>query len=223
MLVLTRQRDQSVIIGDDITISVVDIRGDKVRLGIAAPRQITVHRKEIYDEIKAQNQDSANLTPRDVAAILSPPQTPSLLRLAQRPDPFLQTAIEEAQLNQNDGNFPIATLLIRNNQILAKGRDRRMQTNDPTAYAEIDCLKNAGRQTTYHDTILFSTLTPTHLGLAAAVQFGIPKIIVADTVNIASPPQPAGIEIVDMHDAQCIEMLATFLREHPNPWMGNRA
>jgi cytosine/creatinine deaminase len=221
MLVLTRQRDQSIIIGDDITISVVDIRGDKVRLGIAAPRHVTVHRKEIYDEIRAQNQDSANLTPQDVAAILSPPQTPSLLKLAQRPDAFLQAAIEEAQLNQNDGNLPIAALLIRNNQIIAKGRDRRIQTNDPTAYAELDCLKNAGRQTTYQDTILYSTLTLTRLGLAAAIQFKIPRIVIADSVNLSVPHSRAGIEIIDLHDAQCIEMLASFLRAHPNPWMGD--
>ncbi|HEG43794.1 MAG TPA: carbon storage regulator [Phycisphaerales bacterium] len=59
MLVLSRQRDESIIIGDDIEIVIVDVRGDKVRLGINAPREVSVHRKEIYDAIqreKAQQQ-----------------------------------------------------------------------------------------------------------------------------------------------------------------------
>ena len=55
MLVLSRQRDESIIIGDDIVVTIVDIRGDKVRLGINAPNHITVHRQEIYEAIKREN------------------------------------------------------------------------------------------------------------------------------------------------------------------------
>lgn len=55
MLVLSRQRDETIMIGDDIEITVVDIRGDKVRLGINAPRTVQVHRKEVYEAIKAEN------------------------------------------------------------------------------------------------------------------------------------------------------------------------
>lgn len=57
MLVLSRFRDESIIIGDDVVITVVDIRGDKVRLGIAAPIEISVHRQEVYDAIQRQNRD----------------------------------------------------------------------------------------------------------------------------------------------------------------------
>ena len=56
MLVLSRQRDESIIIGDNITISIVDIRGDKVRLGIDAPKEVPVHRQEVYDAIQRENQ-----------------------------------------------------------------------------------------------------------------------------------------------------------------------
>lgn len=59
MLVLSRQREETIMIGDDIQITVVDIRGDKVRLGINAPARIAVHRKEVYDAIKAENQRAA--------------------------------------------------------------------------------------------------------------------------------------------------------------------
>lgn len=66
MLVLSRQRDETIMIGDDIEITVVDIRGDKVRLGISAPTRITVHRKEVYEAIKAENERAARLAERDV-------------------------------------------------------------------------------------------------------------------------------------------------------------
>ncbi len=52
MLVLSRQKDQTIMIGDKVEITVVDIRGDKVRLGITAPSEIPVHRKEVYDAIR---------------------------------------------------------------------------------------------------------------------------------------------------------------------------
>lgn len=60
MLVLSRQRDESIIIGDDIEITIVDVRGDKVRLGINAPREISVHRKEIYDAIQREKNQKAS-------------------------------------------------------------------------------------------------------------------------------------------------------------------
>lgn len=55
MLVLSRQRNEEIVIGDDIVVTIVDIRGDKVRLGIQAPREVTVHRREVYDAIQREN------------------------------------------------------------------------------------------------------------------------------------------------------------------------
>ena len=69
MLVLSRQRDETIMIGDDVEITVVDIRGDKVRLGITAPRHIQVHRKEVYDAIKRENLQAAKLKPQDVSEV----------------------------------------------------------------------------------------------------------------------------------------------------------
>ena len=69
MLVLSRQRDETIIIGDDIEITVVDIRGDKVRLGVSAPKEITVHRKEVYDAIRRENREAAQVKPEDLSAL----------------------------------------------------------------------------------------------------------------------------------------------------------
>ncbi len=65
MLVLSRQRDESIVIGDNIVVTIVDVRGDKVRLGIQAPTEIPVHRQEVYDAIQRENQRAAKLQPND--------------------------------------------------------------------------------------------------------------------------------------------------------------
>ncbi len=67
MLVLSRQRDETIMIGDDIEITIVDIRGDKVRVGINAPKEISVHRKEVYDAIQQENRRAAMIKPEDWA------------------------------------------------------------------------------------------------------------------------------------------------------------
>ncbi len=65
MLVLSRQRDESIIIGDNVVITVVDVRGDKVRLGIEAPIEIPVHRREVYEAIQRENRLAAELKPEE--------------------------------------------------------------------------------------------------------------------------------------------------------------
>ncbi|MFQ5489665.1 MAG: carbon storage regulator CsrA [Phycisphaerae bacterium] len=70
MLVLSRTRDETIMIGDDIEITIVDIRGDKVRLGINAPNEIPVHRKEVYDAIKRENEQASKVSPGEVASVL---------------------------------------------------------------------------------------------------------------------------------------------------------
>ena len=66
MLVLSRQRDETIMIGDEIEITVVDVRGDKVRLGIKAPRQIHVHRKEVYEAIRHENDQASRVQVDDL-------------------------------------------------------------------------------------------------------------------------------------------------------------
>lgn len=77
MLVLSRQRDETIMIGDDIEITVVDIRGDKVRLGINAPTRIAVHRKEVYDAIRAENQRASQIAGNELAL---PKGAPGVIR-----------------------------------------------------------------------------------------------------------------------------------------------
>jgi carbon storage regulator len=75
MLVLSRHRDESIMIGDDVVVTIVDIRGDKVRLGIDAPQDIPVHRQEIYEAIKRENEKAARLGPADTRELGDSPPT----------------------------------------------------------------------------------------------------------------------------------------------------
>jgi cytosine/creatinine deaminase len=228
MLVLSRRRDQAIMIGQHVEITVVDIRGDKVRLGIRAPAHVSVHRREVFDAIQDANEASSKLQPQDINPKTPPPPP---LELAQKKDcatdPFLRAAIDEAKKGLAEGGLPIGSVLVRGDEIISRGHNRRVQRGDPMAHAEIDCLTNAGRQKTYKDTILYSTLMPCYLCSGAAVQFGVPKVIVGESVNFPGECKGAtspafmrshGIQVIDLHDKECIEMMSNFVRQHPQLW-----
>src|ERR1700709_2671273 len=136
-------------------------------------------------------------------------------------DPFLKAALDEAKLGLSEGGLPIGSVLVRNGQIIGRGHNRRVQHGDPMAHAEIDCMTKAGRQVTYKDTVLYSTLMPCYLCSGAAVQFGVPKVIVGESVTFPggegkwgkSPDFMVanGIELINLHDPECIEMMTTFI------------
>ena len=143
-------------------------------------------------------------------------------------DPFLRAAIDEAKLGLSEGGLPIGSVLVRDGRIIGRGHNRRVQRGDPMAHAEIDCLTRAGRQATYRDTVLYSTLMPCFLCSGAAVQFGVPKVVVGESLNFpggqelggTSPEfmRSHGIDVIDLADAECVEMMARFVREHPQLW-----
>jgi len=215
MLVLARQKDQSIVIGDDVVVTIVDIRGDKVRLGINAPREVSVHRKEIYDLVRQKNQQSGGTSP-PAPQPASPP-----IHYGNGTDPFLKAAIDEARAGLAEGGLPIGSVLVRGGQIIGRGHNRRVQKNDPMAHAEIDCLSNAGRQKTYQDTVLYSTLMPCHLCSGAIVQFGIPRVVVGESTNFSCAPdllKRHGVEFVNLHDPECTAMMSDFIKAHQELW-----
>ena len=143
-------------------------------------------------------------------------------------DPFLKAAYDEAMQGLSEGGLPIGSVLVRGDQIIGRGHNRRVQHGDPMAHAEIDCLTQAGRQKTYKDTVLYSTLMPCFLCSGAAVQFGVPKVVVGESVNFPGGEGPGGmspdfmrsqgIELIDLADPTCIEMMREFIRKNPKLW-----
>lgn len=136
-------------------------------------------------------------------------------------DIFMQAAIEEAKKGLVEGGIPIGSVLVRNEKIIGRGHNMRVQENDPLAHAEIVCIRNAGRIGNYGDTILYSTLMPCYLCAGAAVQFGIKKVIVGESVNFSGGPgfmREHGIEVTDLGITECIEMMSKFIRDRPDLW-----
>jgi cytosine/creatinine deaminase len=137
------------------------------------------------------------------------------------PDQFMRAAIDEAKKGLAEGGIPIGSALARNGQLIAMGHNKRVQENDPVTHAEIDCLRNAGRLGSFRNTTLYSTLMPCHLCTGAVLQFGIKKVIVGESRNFAGAAdlmRSHGVEVIDLDLQECVEMMARFIREHPQLW-----
>ena len=105
--------------------------------------------------------------------------------------------------------------------MLGRGHNRRVQEGDPTAHAEIDCLRRAGRVGSYAGCVLYSTLMPCYYCSGAAVQFGIKKVMAAESKNFPGGPEfmrAHGVEVVDLADAECIELMRGFIEANPRLW-----
>lgn len=136
-------------------------------------------------------------------------------------DDFMRAAIEEAQLGLKEGGIPIGSVLVKDGKIIGRGHNRRVQHNDPTAHAEIDCLRNAGRIGSYAGTVLYSTLMPCCLCGGAAVQLKVPKVIAAENRTFDSSIEfmrSSGIEVVDLDLQECYDMMQKFIKENPVLW-----
>lgn len=136
-------------------------------------------------------------------------------------DRFMEAAIEQARIGAGEGGIPIGALLVRGGQILGRGRNRRVQAEDPILHAEIDCLRNAGRVGSYHGTVLYSTLMPCVMCAGAVIQFRIPRVVVGESENFAGAREfleSQGVQVVDLHSAECVELLGGFIRANPDLW-----
>lgn len=136
-------------------------------------------------------------------------------------DPFLAAALEEARLGLREKGIPIGSVLVRDGKIVGRGHNRRVQEGDPTAHAEIDCLRKAGRLGRYAGTTLYSTLMPCYLCSGAIVQFGIKKVVAGESGNFAGAPdflKLHGVEVTDLGDEECAGLMSKFIRENPALW-----
>ena len=136
-------------------------------------------------------------------------------------DENLRLAYEEAIKGLDSGGIPIGSVLIKNGKVIGRGHNQRVQQMDPMAHAEIDCLRNAGRVGSYKDMVLYSTLMPCYLCAGAVVQFGIKKVVVGESRTFSAGKQfmiDNGVEVVDLDDATCFDMMSRFIEEHPDLW-----
>lgn len=136
-------------------------------------------------------------------------------------DKFMQAAIDEAKKGLSEKGIPIGSVLVKDGKIVGCGHNKRVQESDPVTHAEIDCLRNAGRVGSYKDTVLYSTLMPCYLCAGAVVQFGIKKVIVGESKTFSGAAafmQSHGVEVVDLNNEECIQMMTKFIAENPILW-----
>lgn len=135
---------------------------------------------------------------------------------------MLKIAIAEARQGLTEGGIPIgAALFDRQGNLLGRGHNRRIQENDPSIHAETDAFRRAGRQRTYRDKIMVTTLAPCWYCSGLVRQFGIPTVIVGESRNFRGGVdwlRENGIEIIDLDSPECMELLAEYIRANPNVW-----
>jgi cytosine/creatinine deaminase len=135
---------------------------------------------------------------------------------------MLGIALEEARQGLAEGGIPIgAALFHRDGRLLGRGHNRRVQEGDPSVHGETDAFRKAGRQRSYRDTVMVTTLAPCWYCSGLIVQFGIGKVIVGESRTFRGGMdwlRERGIEIVDLDSAECIQLLTTFINAHPEVW-----
>ena len=135
---------------------------------------------------------------------------------------MLEIALEEARAGLGEGGIPIgAALFSADGTLLGRGRNRRVQEQDPSLHGETDAFRRSGRRRTYRDTVMVTTLAPCWYCSGLVRQFGIPKVVVGESVNLSGGIdwlRGCGVEVVDLASTECVQLLAGFIAAHPELW-----
>ena len=138
------------------------------------------------------------------------------------PRDLLAVAIEEARKGRDQGGLPIgAAIFTRDGRLLGSGHNRRVQHGDPSAHGETDAFRNAGRQRSYRDLIMVTTLAPCWYCSGLVRQFGFRTLIVGESRTFQGGIEwlrELGIEVIELDSQECVQMMSAFIREHPEIW-----
>lgn len=136
-------------------------------------------------------------------------------------DEYMSAAIEQAMIGLNEGGIPIGSVLVKNNKIVSRGYNKRVQLNNQILHGEMDCLFHAGRIKNFKDTILYTTCMPCYMCAGTIVQFKIPKVVVGESKNFPGAIDfliQHGVEVVDMKIDECEKILGYFIKNNPEVW-----
>ncbi|MFF9146086.1 nucleoside deaminase [Streptomyces sp. NPDC014861] len=135
---------------------------------------------------------------------------------------WLATALDEARAGLGEGGVPIgAALYGADGTPLGRGRNRRVQDGDPSAHAETDAFRRAGRQRSYRGTTMVTTLSPCWYCSGLVRQFGISRVVVGEARTFHGGHDwlaGHGVEVVVLDDPACVELMRTFVARHPDLW-----
>ncbi len=150
---------------------------------------------------------------------MSKPVPANLLQAAPA---MLAVALEEARIGLAEGGLPIgAAIFHADGTLLSRGHNRRIQLGDPSIHGETDAFRNAGRQRSYRDLIMVTTLAPCWYCSGLVRQFGFQTVILGESVNFSGGEhwlRELGINVIDLSDPSCITMMRDYIAANPTLW-----
>ena len=135
---------------------------------------------------------------------------------------WLDEAILEAEHSWSEGGIPIGCVIVgSDNRIVSRGHNRRVQTGDPTAHAEVVAFRNAGRRRDWGELTLVSTLSPCIMCAGTTLLFGVKRVIVGENKNFLGAEDimcSNGVQVDVLNDSRCIELMERMKKEKPDLW-----
>jgi|TARA_B110000495_G_C22936640_1_gene547788 cytosine deaminase len=136
---------------------------------------------------------------------------------------WIDAAIEQAEKSWSEGGIPIGSVLARSDtgEIVARGHNERVQSNDPTSHAEVSCIRDAGRRRDWSELTLTSTLSPCCMCSGTAMLFRIPTIVIGENSTFIGAEdwmRSQGMHLTVLDDARCIELMNRMIKEKPDLW-----
>ncbi len=132
-----------------------------------------------------------------------------------------EAAVAEGQKSLDAGGVPVGSALDIDGRLVASGHNERVQSGDPIAHGEMSCLRRAGRQETYRNSVLYTTLAPCMMCAGTIVQFGIPVVVVGEDKTFPGELdflRNKGVEVIILDDPRCVELMETFQTKYPEVW-----
>lgn len=130
-------------------------------------------------------------------------------------------AVAEGQKGLDTGGVPVGSALDIDGKLVASGHNERVQSGDPIAHGEMSCLREAGRQKSYKNAVLYTTLAPCMMCAGTIVQFGIPTVVVGEDKTFPGELEflrSRGVEVIVLDDPRCVELMEIFQAKYPEVW-----
>ena len=143
--------------------------------------------------------------------------------MTPRDQRFLQVAIEEAALGLGEGGVPVGAALVVDDEVLGRGRNRRVQWGSAIRHGETDALENAGRRPAevYRRATMYTTLSPCHLCTGAILLYRIPRVVIGENTTFRGPEdllRDHGVQVVVLDSEKCRDLMTRFIADYPAVW-----
>jgi len=135
---------------------------------------------------------------------------------------MLEVAVDEARIGHAEGGIPIgAAIFTRDGKLISRGHNRRVQQGDPSIHGETDAFRRAGRQRSYRDLVMVTTLAPCWYCSGLVRQFRFGALVIGESRTFAGGAawlRDHGIEVIDLENQECQSLLQGYIARHPEIW-----